>query len=69
MNWKIVLVLILLSLLAIFTAQNYDVIEIKFLIWSLKANRALIIFATLCIGVVIGWVISAIGIGRGKRED
>jgi uncharacterized integral membrane protein len=68
MNWKIALVIILLLLLVIFTAQNYEVVEIKFLVWSLKTSRALIIFSTLCIGVIIGWVISVIGIGREKRE-
>ncbi|MGB2630298.1 MAG: LapA family protein [Candidatus Omnitrophota bacterium] len=51
-------------------ARNLKV-EIKFLIWSLKASRVLIIFSTLCIGLIIGWVVSAIGISirHGKRED
>ncbi|MGB2631112.1 MAG: LapA family protein [Candidatus Omnitrophota bacterium] len=69
MNWKIVLVIILLLLLVIFTAQNYEIVEIKFLIWSLKTSRALIIFATLCIGVMIGWVISVIGTRHKKGEE
>ena len=69
MNWKIILVIVLLSLLVIFTVQNYEVVEVKFLIWSLTASRVLIIFSTFCAGLIIGWVVSAIGIGHGKRED
>jgi uncharacterized integral membrane protein len=69
MNWKIVLVLILLSLVLIFTFQNATVVEVRFLLWSLKASRVLIIFATFCAGLITGWVVSAIGIGHGKRED
>lgn len=58
MSWKLILVLIMLSLIVIFTAQNYDVVSIRFLIWSFEASRAIIIFLTLAIGVVIGWALS-----------
>jgi len=58
MNWKIILVLALLLLLVIFTAQNYETIEIRLLFWSLKTSRAIIIFVTLLIGIVIGWILS-----------
>jgi uncharacterized integral membrane protein len=56
MNWKWFLVLILLLLLVIFTAQNYEVVEIKFLFWSFKTSRAIILFSTLLTGIIIGWI-------------
>ncbi|MFC1590251.1 LapA family protein [Candidatus Omnitrophota bacterium] len=58
MNWKWIIVLILLLFLVIFTVQNYEVVEISFLFWSFKTSMAIIIFATLCIGVIIGWITS-----------
>jgi len=61
MNWKWIVVLILLLLLVIFTAQNYDVVQIKFLFWSFQTSRAIIIFSSLFIGVIIGWIISFVG--------
>ena len=60
MNAKLMLILILLLLLVIFTAQNYEVVKIQFLFWSFQTSRAIIIFSTLCIGVIIGWISSAV---------
>jgi uncharacterized integral membrane protein len=60
MNPKWTLILILLLLLVIFTAQNYEVVKIQFLFWSFQTSRAIILFATLCIGIIIGWISSAI---------
>ena len=56
MSWKWIPVLILLLLLVIFTTQNYELVKIQFLFWSFKTSRAIIIFVTLFIGIIIGWV-------------
>ena len=58
MNWKLILVLILFILAVIFTIQNYEVVEINFLFWSFNMSRAIIIFSSILIGLVIGMVIS-----------
>ncbi|MFC1804809.1 LapA family protein [Candidatus Omnitrophota bacterium] len=60
MNWKWILVLVLLLFLVIFTTQNYEVVKIKFLFWSFQTSRAIIIFSTLFIGILIGWFTSLI---------
>ena len=60
MNWKWVLVLILMLFLVIFTAQNYELVEIRFLFWSFQTSRAIIIFSTFLAGIVIGSIISYI---------
>jgi uncharacterized integral membrane protein len=61
MHWRWIFVLVLLVLLVIFTAQNYEVVRIKFLLWSFETSRAIVIFATLVTGVLIGWVTSLVG--------
>ena len=60
MNWKWIFVLILLSFLVIFTAQNYEVVEVQFFFWSFSTSRAIIIFSSLLIGILIGIIISYI---------
>lgn len=60
MNWKWILVLMLLLLLVIFAVQNYEIVKIQFLFWSFQTSRAIVIFSTLFIGIIIGWISSAI---------
>jgi uncharacterized integral membrane protein len=54
-NVKIVLILIIACLLAIFIAQNVDVIQIKFLLWDFFISRALLVFFALVGGFIVGW--------------
>ncbi|MFH1458300.1 MAG: LapA family protein [Candidatus Omnitrophota bacterium] len=56
MNWKWILVLILLLHLVIFAVQNYEIVKIQFLFWSFRTSRAIVIFSTLFIGIIIGWI-------------
>jgi len=56
MKWKTLLVLVLMMILVIFTAQNYEVVKLRFMVWSFQTSRAIVIFSTLFIGIVIGWI-------------
>ena len=58
MNWKWILVLILLIFSVIFTAQNHKIMEINFLFWSFMISRAIMIFLSLILGIIIGVIIS-----------
>ncbi|MFC1537791.1 LapA family protein [Candidatus Latescibacterota bacterium] len=58
MNWKWVLLFILLLFLVIFATQNYEIVEITFLFWSFRTSRSIIIFSTLLVGIFIGWTIT-----------
>ena len=60
MGWKASLALILLMLVIIFTLQNYEVVQVKFLLWQLEASRAVVLFLTLLTGFIIGLVASFI---------
>ncbi len=55
MQWKFWLVIGVLFLLVVFVAQNYETVEIKFLFWAFTTSRAIILFLTLVIGIVMGW--------------
>lgn len=56
MKWQWILVLMLLLFLVIFTAQNYEVVKIRFLFWFFETSRAIVIFSTLVAGIIIGWI-------------
>lgn len=49
---------ILLSLLMIFAVQNAAVVQIRFLLWEFEFPRSLLIFLTLLIGIVVGWLVT-----------
>ncbi|OGW77360.1 MAG: hypothetical protein A3J52_02275 [Omnitrophica bacterium RIFCSPHIGHO2_02_FULL_49_9] len=58
MNWKTGFVLSLLLLLVVFVVQNYEVVELRFLIWSVQVSRAIVLFLSVLIGIVIGWLLT-----------
>jgi len=53
----LIVVLVLMLLLVIFTVQNYEAVQIRFLFWSITTSRAIIIFLSFFIGVLVGWAI------------
>jgi uncharacterized integral membrane protein len=55
MNFKLILLIILVSLAVIFLTQNVAAVEVTFLLWSISMSRALLIFFTLVIGFALGW--------------
>ena len=48
----------LIALVVIFVLQNTQVVEVQFLFWTISMSRALILFATLAIGLVGGWLLT-----------
>lgn len=56
MQFKMYLTLALLLLVVIFTVQNATVVPVNFLIWKIEISRALLIFFTFVIGMIVGWV-------------
>lgn len=67
MTFKIILMLLLAGLSVIFIIQNVAVVEIQFLMWSVKLPRSLLMFLLLAIGLIIGWFLHGfIRYFRGK---
>ena len=70
MNLKLVLILLLSSLAVVFIAQNMAVVEIGFLAWRASMSTALLIFFTLLLGFLLGWILHGYLLYRkSKRES
>jgi putative membrane protein len=69
MNSKLVLVLLLSSLAAVFIAQNIDVVEVSFLFWRASISSALLIFFTLLMGFFLGWATHVYFLFRRTRNE
>ena len=56
----------LIAFVLIFVVQNTQVVEFKFLVWTISISRALMLFGTLAIGFIAGWLLT---LPRGKRKQ
>jgi uncharacterized integral membrane protein len=56
---RLILGLFLLLAVAVFTAQNFQVVDVRFLAWKLEISRAILVFGLLGIGFVLGWLASS----------
>lgn len=54
MKLKTVLAIIFVSIIIVFSLQNAEVTDVKFLIWKLSLSRVLIILGSFAIGVIVG---------------
>lgn len=66
MNIKLLVSVILAGLVLLFIIQNTDILQIRFLFWTLAMSRALFIFFMMGVGMVIGWLLS--GYFRHRKE-
>lgn len=57
MNIKLLMIIFISSLALWFVAQNAAVVEISFLAWRFQVSGAVLIFFTLLIGFVLGWLL------------
>ena len=62
---RYVLLLCLIAVVLIFVAQNTQVVEFRFLVWTISMSRALALFGTLAVGFVAGWLLT---LPKGKKE-
>ena len=69
MNFKLIAIIIMVSIAAIFLVQNVAAVEVTFLFWSISLSRALLIFFTLVIGFILGWSLhSYLSYRKAKNE-
>ena len=54
---KTIIFVILIALVVVFTIQNIEVVEVRLLVWKVSMSRALMLFGTLIIGVIAGWLL------------
>jgi len=67
MKVKFVLLFLLAIFIVVFTLQNTQVVEIKFVFWDFHMSRVLLIFIMLGIGMLGGLLIG--GLSRKKHVD
>ena len=58
MSWKWMLIASILLILIVFTAQNYELVQIKLFAWSFRSSSAVAVFISLVIGFLIGLLMS-----------
>jgi uncharacterized integral membrane protein len=69
MNFKLILIIILTSLVVTFITQNVAVVEVSFLFWSVSMLRALLIFFLLVIGFILGWFLHSYLSYRKSKDE
>jgi lipopolysaccharide assembly protein A len=57
MKVRLIVATVLAVLLITFTLQNAEVVELRFLVWTLSLSRALLIFSVIVMGMVLGWIL------------
>jgi uncharacterized integral membrane protein len=67
MNFKIILIVILSSLVILFIIQNFAVIDIRFLFWTFSISRSLLMFLLFLIGLILGWSLHSYSIHNRKK--
>jgi uncharacterized integral membrane protein len=66
---KFILGIVIGILVIIFMIQNVQVVEIKFLAWTVTISRALMALIVFIFGIFIGWVVRSIGYRKKRREE
>ena len=56
----------LIVFVLIFAVQNTQVVEFRFLIWTISMSRAMMLFGTLAIGFIAGWLLK---LPKRKKEQ
>ena len=57
MTWKWIVIVTVLIIVIVFTAQNFELVQIRFLAWSFKSSSAVTIFISLIVGFLIGLLV------------
>jgi lipopolysaccharide assembly protein A len=57
---KLILVALVTALVVTFVMQNLAAVEIRFLFWTFALSRALLVLIVLAVGILLGWLLSAL---------
>jgi uncharacterized integral membrane protein len=67
-TFKIICIVFLLVLAAVFTYQNTAVMQINFFFWSVSMSACLMLLITLFLGIIIGLLLSLLNTRRKSRK-
>jgi putative membrane protein len=70
----LIILLIVISLVAIFSVQNALPVTISFLFWKFEASLAIVIFLSALAGMIVGAIIVSLlriksPAGKSKKQD
>jgi len=68
-TFKLICVLILVALAAVFTYQNTAVMQINLLFWSVSMSACLMLLIALFNGIIIGFLLSFMNARRKARKS
>jgi uncharacterized integral membrane protein len=68
MNFKGVIILVLVVLCLVVFFQNTGVVTFKIFFWELSMSRIVMFLFTLIVGAIIGYVIATIRRGKPSRD-
>jgi len=54
---KTIVFVILAVLILLFVIQNTQVVETRFLVWTISMSRSLLLLGTFIMGVIAGWLL------------
>jgi len=54
---KTIVFVILAVFILLFVIQNTQVVETRFLVWTISMSRSLLLLGTFIIGVIAGWLV------------
>lgn len=58
MKFKTIVGLLFAAIIIIFSLQNAEIIDVKFLFWKLSISRVLVILGSFAIGLLVGVLLS-----------
>jgi len=58
MKFKAFVALFFITLIVVFSLQNAEITDIKFLFWKLSISRILIIVGCFVLGIIVGLLLS-----------
>lgn len=68
MNFKALVILLLIGLFIILCIQNAEVIPIHFLFWKIEISKLLMLIITLIIGIFVGSLVPGVLKKVSKEE-
>lgn len=67
-TFKFISLLILLALVAVFTFQNTEAVEVNFLFWSISMSISLMLLTALFLGIIVGLFFSLLNVRRKNKR-
>lgn len=68
--FKIIVLLVLIALVAVFTFQNTQAVEVTLYFWSFSLSVSLLLLATFAIGVLCGMLLTVVhSIVKKRRAE